>query len=97
MFEMTVAQKNGNYELVHSLCHGLYFESAAMILTLITVGKLLETYSKGKTTICTDRNKDNQKRIYGSGQAVQCQTGYRPAGDQFILRACTNGLIQDNQ
>ena len=47
---MTVAQENGNYELVHSLCHGLYFESAAMILTLITVGKLLEAYSKGKTT-----------------------------------------------
>ena len=36
-------------ERVHSL-HGLYFESAAMILTLITVGKLLETLAKGRTT-----------------------------------------------
>ena len=34
----------------HSLIHGLYFESAAMILTLITVGKLLESHAKGKTT-----------------------------------------------
>ena len=39
-----------NNESVHSLLHGLYFESAAMILTLITFGKLLEAYSKGKTT-----------------------------------------------
>ena len=33
--------------------HEFYFESAAMILTLITVGKMLEAYSKGKTTRCT--------------------------------------------
>ena len=34
----------------HSALHGLYFESAAMILTFITVGKLLEAIAKGKTT-----------------------------------------------
>ena len=39
---------NGN--IMHHDLHGLYFESAAMILTLITVGKMLEAYSKGKTT-----------------------------------------------
>lgn len=39
---------NGN--IMHKDLHGLYFESAAMILTLITVGKMLEAYSKGKTT-----------------------------------------------
>lgn len=37
-------------ELGHEILHGLYFESAAMILVLITLGKTLETYSKGKTT-----------------------------------------------
>lgn len=37
-------------ETLHSLLHGMYFESAAMILTLITVGKMLEAHSKGKTT-----------------------------------------------
>ncbi len=37
-------------ELAHEILHGLYYESAAMILVLITLGKTLETYSKGKTT-----------------------------------------------
>ncbi|MBR6872710.1 MAG: heavy metal translocating P-type ATPase [Ruminococcus sp.] len=46
LFEMTSADT----ERAHELMHGLYFESAAMILTLITVGKLLEARSKGKTT-----------------------------------------------
>ena len=40
---------NGNAELVHLYAHDIYFESAAMILTLITLGKYLETRSKGKT------------------------------------------------
>ena len=40
----------GNPDMAGKHLHGLYFESAAMILTLITVGKLLESYSKGKTT-----------------------------------------------
>lgn len=50
LFAMTDAQVNGNAELVMSYMHEFYFESAAMILTLITVGKMLETHSKGKTT-----------------------------------------------
>lgn len=50
LFAMTDAQVKGNAELVMSYMHEFYFESAAMILTLITVGKMLEAYSKGKTT-----------------------------------------------
>ena len=46
LFEMTSASQ----ERAHELLHGLYFESAAMILVLITVGKILEARSKGKTT-----------------------------------------------
>lgn len=50
LFIMTAHMKNGNInEAAHQL-HNLYFESSAMILTLITVGKTLEAYSKGKTT-----------------------------------------------
>ena len=50
LFAITVAQTSGNDKLVMSYMHEFYFESAAMILTLITLGKTLEAYSKGKTT-----------------------------------------------
>ncbi len=50
LFAMTDAQVKGNMDLVMSYMHEFYFESAAMILTLITVGKMLEAHSKGKTT-----------------------------------------------
>ncbi len=47
---MTDAQVHGNMDAVMGYMHEFYFESAAMILTLITVGKMLEARSKGKTT-----------------------------------------------
>ncbi len=50
LFAMTDAQVKGNMDAVMSYMHEFYFESAAMILTLITVGKMLESHSKGKTT-----------------------------------------------
>lgn len=50
LFAMTDAQLAGDHEAVMSYMHELYFESAAMILALITVGKMLEARSKGKTT-----------------------------------------------
>ena len=50
LFAMTRAQLDGNAAAVESSMHQLYFESAAMILALITVGKMLEARSKGKTT-----------------------------------------------
>ncbi len=50
LFAMTGAQLSGDSEAVMAYMHGFYFESAAMILTLITVGKMLEARSKGKTT-----------------------------------------------
>ncbi len=50
MFRMGTAMGEGNVEMAVHCLHDMYFESAAMILTLITVGKMLEAYSKGKTT-----------------------------------------------
>ena len=50
LFVMTRAQVDGNSQAVMNCMKEFYFESAAMILTLITVGKMLEAYSKGKTT-----------------------------------------------
>ncbi|MBO5178224.1 MAG: heavy metal translocating P-type ATPase [Lachnospiraceae bacterium] len=50
LFAMSDAMALGNHELMHEYMHEFYFESSAMILTLITVGKMLEARSKGKTT-----------------------------------------------
>ncbi len=50
LFAMTDAQLNGDMQAVMDYMHEFYFESAAMILTLITVGKMLEARSKGRTT-----------------------------------------------
>lgn len=50
LFAMTAAQLNGNHTELTGLMHNLYFESAAMIVSLITVGKMLEARSKGRTT-----------------------------------------------
>ena len=50
LFAMTEAQRLGDHSAVMAYMHEFYFESAAMILTLITVGKMLEARSKGKTT-----------------------------------------------
>ena len=59
LFAMTEAQMHGDMEAVMSYMHEFYFESAAMILTLITVGKMLEARSKGKnyrSSVCKQRN-----------------------------------------
>lgn len=50
IYQMAYGQGHGNMTLVHQYMHDLYFESAAMILTLITLGKYMETRSKGKTS-----------------------------------------------
>ena len=50
LFMMTDAQAKGNMEAMHAYLHEFYFESVAMILTLITLGKMLEARSKGRTT-----------------------------------------------
>ena len=47
---MSDAMMKGDMEMAHHYHHNLYFESAAMIVALITVGKLLEAISKGRTT-----------------------------------------------
>jgi Cu2+-exporting ATPase len=50
VFVMIGARRMGDHALLHECLHGLYFESAAMILALITLGKMLESRAKGKTT-----------------------------------------------
>ncbi len=50
LFMMSDAAIKGNLQQVHTLLHNMYFESAAMVLALVTIGKMLEARAKGKTT-----------------------------------------------
>ena len=93
LFAMTNAQVKGDMEMVMHYMHEFYFESAAMILTLITVGKMLEARSKGKTT---DALKGLMKLapktavIERKGQEVTVPIEQVKKGDIFIVRPGEN-------
>ena len=89
LFAMTDAQLHGNMDAVMGYMHEFYFESAAMILTLITVGKMLEARSKGKTT---DALKSLMKlapktaNVLRDGQEVSLPIEQVRKGDVFVVR-----------
>ncbi len=93
LFAMTDAQVKGNMEMVMHYMHEFYFESAAMILTLITVGKMLEARSKGKTT---DALKGLMKLapktavVERNGQEVTVPIEQVKKGDIFLVRPGEN-------
>ncbi|MGN0575516.1 MAG: heavy metal translocating P-type ATPase [Ruminococcus sp.] len=93
LFAMSDAQFNDNHQAVMSYMHELYFESAAMILTLITVGKLLEARSKGKTT---DALKGLMKLapkkavILRNGTETEVSADEVSTGDIFVVRPGEN-------
>ena len=93
LFAMTRAQVDGNDALVMHYMMELYFESAAMILTLITVGKMLEARSKGKTT---DALKSLMKlapqtaTLLREGAEVTVPIAQVKKGDLFVVRPGAN-------
>lgn len=93
LFAMTRAQVDGNDELVMHYMMEFYFESAAMILTLITVGKMLEARSKGKTT---DALKSLMKlapktaTLVRDGAEVTVAIADVQKGDAFVVRPGEN-------
>ena len=93
LFAMTRAQVDGNNELVMHYMMEFYFESAAMILTLITVGKMLEARSKGKTT---DALKSLMKlapktaNLLRDGAEVTVPIEQVQKGDIFVVRPGEN-------
>ena len=93
LFAMTRAQVDGNHELVMHYMMEFYFESAAMILTLITVGKMLEARSKGKTT---DALKSLMKlapktaTLLRDGAEVVVPVEQVQKGDVFVVRPGEN-------
>ena len=91
MFIMSFETANGNLAAAHEYLHSnLYFESSAMILTLITVGKTLEAYSKGRTT---DALKSLMKLapdtavVIRDGKEIKIKADDVKVGDIFVVRA----------
>ena len=93
LFAMTHAQTMGDVKAVMGYMHDFYFESAAMILTLITLGKMLEAYSKGKTT---DALKGLMKLapktavILENGKEKEVPIEQVKKGDTFVVRPGEN-------
>lgn len=89
LFAMTDAQVKGNAELVMSYMHEFYFESAAMILTLITVGKMLEAHSKGKTTNALKALLNlapKKATLLIDGKETEVTVDKVKKGDEFVVR-----------
>lgn len=89
LFAMTKAQVAGDMELVEKYMMEFYFESAAMILTLITLGKMLEAYSKGKTTDALKGLMElapKTANILRDGKEVSVSVEEVVKGDIFIVR-----------
>lgn len=89
LFAMTDAQVKGNAEAVMSYMHEFYFESAAMILTLITLGKMLEARSKGKTTNALKglmKLAPKTATLLRDGKEITVPIEQVAKGDTFVVR-----------
>lgn len=89
LFHMNEIAIAGNSHEMLKEVHGLYFESAAMILTLITLGKMLETHSKGKTTNAVKRLMDlapKMAHVIRNGIEETISVAQVQIGDCFVVR-----------
>ncbi len=90
LFLMTDLQIKGNEGMVMQYLHGLYFESSAMILTLITVGKMLEAYSKGKTTNALkslEKLAPKTATVIKDGKEIIIDADYLSVGDEVVIKS----------
>jgi len=90
LFSMTGAQLAGDITMVHHFYHEFYFESAAMILALITVGKMLEARSKGKTTNALKslmRLAPKMATVIKNGAEIEIPTEQIKKGDIFVVKS----------
>ena len=93
LFAMTGAQVRGDMDAVMGYMHEFYFESAAMILTLITVGKMLESHAKGKTTDALKslmRLAPKTATVVRDGKEVIVSITEVRQGDTFVVRPGEN-------
>ena len=90
IYKIGVGLGSGNMELVHSFMMDLYFESAAMILTLITLGKTLEARAKGKTSDAITKLMNLAPKVatvVRDGQEIQIPVDDVVLGDVLIVKA----------
>ncbi len=93
LFAMTDAVTKGDMALAHEYMHEFYFESAAMILTLITVGKMLEARAKGKTTDALKSLMELAPKtatLIREGEEVVVPVEEVQIGDEFVVRPGEN-------
>ncbi len=93
LFAMTDAQMRGDLSAVMAYMHEFYFESAAMILTLITVGKMLEAKSKGRTTDALKsliRLSPKKATVLQNGTETEVAIEQVKKGDIFVVRPGEN-------
>ena len=89
LIAMAIAVKKTDFELAHAYMHEFYFESAAMILTLITVGKMLEERSKGKTTDALKSLMElapKKATVLKDGEEMEVPIEEVKIGDEFVVR-----------
>lgn len=89
LFVMTVKASSGDADALMTYMHDLYFESAAMILTLITLGKTLESYSKGRTTNALKQLASlapKTANVIRDGKEVSLGIDDVKLGDIFVVR-----------
>lgn len=104
LFAMTVAQTKGDMSAVMSYMDDFYFESAAMILALITVGKTLEAYSKGRTTDALKglmSLSPKTANVIRDGKEITVDIDDVAVGDVFVVRPGENvpvdGIVIDGE
>ena len=104
LFAMSYAQSKGDSEAVMGYMEEFYFESAAMILTLITVGKTLESYSKGKTTNALKgllKLAPQQATVIRDGITLTIPASEVKVGDIYIVKAGesfpVDGVVTEGQ
>lgn len=104
LFAMTVAQTKGDMSAVMSYMDDFYFESAAMILALITVGKTLEAYSKGRTTDALKglmSLSPKTANVVRDGKEITVDIDDVAIGDVFVVRpgesVPVDGIVIDGE
>lgn len=104
LFSMTVAQTKGDMSAVMSYMDDFYFESAAMILALITVGKTLEAYSKGRTTDALKglmSLSPKTANVIRDGKEITVDIDDVAVGDIFVVRpgesVPVDGIVIDGE
>lgn len=104
LFAMTVAQTKGDMSAIMSYMDDFYFESAAMILALITVGKTLEAYSKGRTTDALKglmSLSPKTANVIRDGKEITVDIDDVAVGDVFVVRpgesVPVDGIVIDGE